>query len=126
MLLDEEEIARKQKLKEKEAWKGRSKKGRHNKYPGQTFATRKKLNDSNMNHSTVKGKFKEAKQFIDFKCHCLNQCGTKLQEEKEILFHKFYDLASYDLQTSYIAGAVKEMLIKRKTCQVNHSLGCIC
>ncbi|CAG9825752.1 unnamed protein product [Phaedon cochleariae] len=116
LLFDEEEIERKQKLKqEKENWKGRSKKGRNNKYPGQTFATRKKLKDANKTHYTVKGKLKEAKQFIDYKCSCLKKCSEKLSgDEKGIYFKNFYDLASYDLQTSYIAATVKEMPIKRK------------
>lgn len=116
MIFCEEEIERKQKLmQEKEAWKGRTKKGRHHKYPGQTFATRKKLKDSNKTHYTVKGKLKEAKQFIDYKCGCLKKCGENIvADEKQKLFQKFYDLASYNLQTSYIAATVKEMPIKRK------------
>lgn len=115
-LFSEEEIERKQKLEEeKKQWNGRSKKGRHNKYPGQTFATRKKLKDSNKTHYTVKGKLKEAKQFSDYKCGCLKKCGEKLPvDEKRSFFQKFYDLASYDLQTSYIAATIKEMPIKRK------------
>lgn len=116
LLFDKKEIEIKQKLKhEKEAWKGRSKKGRHNKYPGQTFATRKKLKDSNQTHYSVKGQLKEAKKFYDYKCSCLKKCDEKLtRDEKEICFKNFYDLASYDLQTSYIAATVKEMPIKRK------------
>nr|CAI5856084.1 unnamed protein product [Callosobruchus analis] len=51
-------------------WKGRPKKGRRNKYPGQTFSTRKKLKDLNSTHYTVKGKLKEKKMFINFECSC--------------------------------------------------------
>lgn len=35
-------------------------------------------------------------------------------DKKQKLFEKFYDLASYNLQTSYIAATVKEMPVKRK------------
>lgn len=109
MLFSEEKIERKQKLKqEKEDWKGRSKKGRHNKYPGQTFLTRKKLKDANKTHYTVKGKLKEAKEFSNYQCGCPKKCGEKLTaDDKQKLFEKFYDLASYNLQISYIAATVK-------------------
>ncbi|KAG5862454.1 hypothetical protein JTB14_015230 [Gonioctena quinquepunctata] len=76
LLFDKKEIEIKQKLmQEKEAWKGRSKEGRHTKYPGQTFATRKKLKDSNKTHYSVKGKLKGTKQFYDYKCRCLKKCS---------------------------------------------------
>nr|CAH7745833.1 unnamed protein product [Callosobruchus chinensis] len=80
LLFSEEEIEIKEKLKkEKELWKGRPKKGRNPKYPGQTFATRKKLKDSNKSHYTVKGKLKRAKEFCDYKCICLKRCGQRLE-----------------------------------------------
>nr|CAH7753316.1 unnamed protein product [Callosobruchus chinensis] len=116
LLFSEEEIEIKEKLKkEKELWKGRPKKGRNPKYPGQTFATRKKLKDSNKSHYTVKGKLKRAKEFCDYKCICLKRCGQRLEENmKQDLFEKFWNLASYDLQTAYIGATVNEIPIKRK------------
>nr|CAI5829041.1 unnamed protein product [Callosobruchus analis] len=116
LLFNEEEIEIKEKLKkEKESWKGRPRKGRNPKYPGQTFATRKKLKDSNKTHYTVKGKLKKAKEFSNYKCICLKKCGDRLEGNlKQELFQKFWNLASYDLQTAFIGATVKEIPIKRK------------
>ncbi|CAG9838036.1 unnamed protein product [Diabrotica balteata] len=73
------------------------------------------MKDSNLTHYTVKGKIREAKQFIDYKCTCIKKCGENVsRDEKEICFKKFWNLASYDLQTGYIGATVKVMPIKRK------------
>uniref|UniRef100_A0A6P7FVC4 Uncharacterized protein LOC114331499 n=1 Tax=Diabrotica virgifera virgifera TaxID=50390 RepID=A0A6P7FVC4_DIAVI len=112
---NEEDHIKKKLIEEKESWKGRPKKGRNPKYPGQTFQTRKKMKDSNLTHYTVGGKIRETKQFIDYKCTCIKKCDENVsRDEKEICFKTFWNLASYDLQTGYIGATVKEMPIKRK------------
>lgn len=115
-LMNDENIRRVEKLREeRQNWKGRPKKGRHNKYPGQTFSTRKKLKDSNLNYYTVKGKLRESRQFINFQCNCPKKCNEKVPvETREKLFKKFWELASYDSQTGFIASTVKEFSVKRK------------
>lgn len=115
--MNDAEIDRNQELnKERQEWKGRPKKGRRNKFPGQTFATRKNLKDKNLPHYTIKGKFKPSRQFLnEYSCNCIKQCNLRVSSAvREEHFTNFWQLASYDLQTGFIASTVQEMPIKRR------------
>ncbi|XP_050309762.1 uncharacterized protein LOC126745792 isoform X2 [Anthonomus grandis grandis] len=84
-------------IAETETWKGRPKKGRKNKYLGQTFATRKKMRDLNKKHYNVKGKLVHSKKFVNYLCKCQKKCHEKVSEETRMnLFLKFWALGSYD------------------------------
>ncbi|CAH1107427.1 unnamed protein product [Psylliodes chrysocephalus] len=61
--------------------KGRSKKGRNEKYPGQTFSNRKKLKDSNKKHYSIKGKLIKPKIFIDFLSNSTLKCNESISQE---------------------------------------------
>lgn len=120
-LMSNEDIRRVEALREERQNRtGRPKKGRHTKYPGQSFSTRKKLKDSNLKHYTIKGKLKESKKFIDFHCNCPKKCNENVSvETREKLFKQFWNLASYDSQTGFIASTVKEFSVKRKRSEPN-------
>lgn len=57
-----------------------------------------------------------SKQFLkNYVCNCPKQCNQKIEEQiRETLFKRFWDLASYDTQTGFIASTVKQMPVKRK------------
>lgn len=81
----------------------------------QTFASRKKLRDSNKAHYTIKGTFKNPKTFDDFECLCTNKCHEKISaESRKKIFEKFWELGSYNCQTGFIAACLKETDVKRK------------
>lgn len=102
-------------LAERVNFKGRPRKGRKTKFPGQTFNTRKQLKDSNKRHYSVNGKLIEPKTFIDFHCNCPLKCNDKIPApEREKLFCKFWQLQSYNTQTGFICGTVKQQGVKRK------------
>ncbi|CAH0562935.1 unnamed protein product [Brassicogethes aeneus] len=113
---DSETIERNQLLKqERENWKGRPKKGRKTKYPGQTFKIRKQLKNSNKTHYTVKGKLVKGKEFTDFNCNCSLKCTERLPiNVRQNFFEKFWALGSYETQTTFIAATVKQEGVKRK------------
>ncbi|XP_039281706.1 uncharacterized protein LOC111064507 isoform X2 [Nilaparvata lugens] len=93
----------------------RPKKGRKRKYETQTFRSRKKLKDSNEKHFSVKGNLVIPKKFSDFVCHCSNKCNLKVsRDSREKIFIKFWELGSYDSQTTFIAALVSEVEAKRK------------
>ncbi|XP_039284814.1 uncharacterized protein LOC120351446 [Nilaparvata lugens] len=93
----------------------RPKKGRKRKHNIQTFSTRKKLKDSNLEHFTVAGKFIKPKEFNNFKCNCTNNCHEKVSQSlRKRLFEKFWDLGSYNTQTSFIVANIEETDIKRR------------
>nr|CAH7737891.1 unnamed protein product [Callosobruchus chinensis] len=117
--LDENDLS--QKLsEERHNWKGRPKRGRRNKYPGQTSRSRKRLKDSNQSYYSVKGKLNESKPFLrNFQCQCAKKCHEVVSEEMiEVLFKKYWDLGSYDLQTSFIGTTVQQFPVKRKRTKI--------
>nr|CAH7744233.1 unnamed protein product [Callosobruchus chinensis] len=117
--LDENDLS--QKLsEERHNWKGRPKRGRRNKYPGQTSRSRKRLKDSNQSYYSVKGKLNESKPFLrNFQCQCAKKCHEVVSEEmREVLFKKYWDLGSYDLQTSFIGTTVQQFPVKRKRTKI--------
>nr|CAH7749983.1 unnamed protein product [Callosobruchus chinensis] len=117
--LDENDLS--QKLsEERHNWKGRPKRGRRNKYPGQTSRSRKRLKDSNQSYYSVKGKLNESKPFLrNFQCQCAKKCHEVVSEEmREVLLKKYWDLGSYDLQTSFIGTTVQQFPVKRKRTKI--------
>lgn len=99
---------------------GRPKKGRKRKHCKQTFQSRKKLKDSNKPHMSVKGIYHNPKPFNDFNCNCPKRCTNKVPTAiRKKIFEKFWDLGSYDCQTTFIAALISEINTKRKRSLTN-------
>lgn len=95
--------------------KGRPKKGRKRKYPGQTEDIRKKLKNTNKSYVSKRGKTIAPKKFTNYQCNCKEKCYEKIDtESRKNLFEKFWSIGSYDLQTAFICAMVKESGVKRK------------
>lgn len=74
------------------------------------------LQHANKPYYTEKGKFVEAKKFLDnYQCNCVRKCAHLISEDtREHIFENFYKLASYDAQTAFIAAKVQEIPVQRK------------
>ncbi|XP_030765647.1 uncharacterized protein LOC115889720 [Sitophilus oryzae] len=99
---------------------GRPRKGRKRKYPEQTDKSRKILKNSNSPHTSKRGTAIEKKEFLDYRCNCLDRCYEKVnQEGRKAIFEKFWQAGSYTLQNSIICSSVKENPIKRRRANGN-------
>lgn len=104
-----------QEAEEIENTKGRLKKGRKRKYPGQTFKSRKILKNSNQDHYSVKGKLAKAKTFLDFDCMCSLKCKDRIAADiRKNIFQEFWALQTYESQNNFIAASIREEGVKRK------------
>lgn len=96
-------------------YKGRPKKGRKRKYEHQNEKIRKSLKNSNMPYVSKRGTKVPSKEFVDYHCSCIEKCYEKVAvDARKSLFDKFWNLGSYDLQTTFICTLVKENQVNRK------------
>ncbi|CAH0560827.1 unnamed protein product [Brassicogethes aeneus] len=95
--------------------KGRPRKGRKRRFPGQDRKTRKILRNSNQEYYTAKGKLTKPKEFVEYKCTCSSKCNEKLSiEDQRKFFNHFWNLADYNVQTTYLSTCVREQPVQRK------------
>jgi hypothetical protein len=95
----------------------RIKKGRKRKYLGLSREENKKNRNSNEKHYNYKGNTikKKKKCNKNYQCSCTMQCHARLTEDFKIQqFNKYWELANYDAQTTFIGALVKETLKKRE------------
>uniref|UniRef100_A0A6P7GPS0 Uncharacterized protein LOC114345280 n=1 Tax=Diabrotica virgifera virgifera TaxID=50390 RepID=A0A6P7GPS0_DIAVI len=111
-----------QQVIQEEHWKGRPRKGRQRKYIGQTEEIRRTLKNTNKPYYISKrGLHVDSKQFIDYQCNCKEKCYTKINSKiRREIFEKYWNVGSYDLQTSLIIALVQENAVKRRK---NHIQG---
>uniref|UniRef100_A0A6P7GZY3 Uncharacterized protein LOC114349080 n=1 Tax=Diabrotica virgifera virgifera TaxID=50390 RepID=A0A6P7GZY3_DIAVI len=96
-----------QQINQEEHWKGRPRKGRKRKYIGQTKAIRSTLKHTNKPYISKRGLHVDSKQFIDYQRNCKEKCYTKINSDiRRENFEKYWNVGSYDLQTSLIIGLV--------------------
>lgn len=69
---------------------------------------RKRKRCAGQEYKTNSGKIVPAKSFKPFSCTCKGRCSILIPNERQMELHKnFYDLQSFDLQTSYLFSLVK-------------------
>lgn len=67
-----------------------------------------KMRNSGKQYKDVKGKIVPEKIFDGSDCKCSRECHKLISlQQREKIFKSFYDLANFDLQTSYLCGLIK-------------------
>ncbi|CAH2002700.1 unnamed protein product [Acanthoscelides obtectus] len=74
---------------------------------------RKRRRNLGQEYSTVKSKKLVKPRELGSPCRCQKNCRDKLSNSHENIFSKFWDLGSYDLQNSYLFGAIRVLKKKR-------------
>ncbi|CAG9831150.1 unnamed protein product [Diabrotica balteata] len=93
---------------------GRRPKGRKRKYNNQTRDSRKKFKNTNKPYVNYRGIHVNSKEFENYVCKCKNRCSEMVSvEEREKLFKKYWELGSYDSQTTYLGTLISEEPVKR-------------
>lgn len=94
---------------------GRPGRGRKRKFPEQDRHLRKVYTNSNKRHYTAKGNLVQPKEFIEFKCKCLANCHEKISlEEQRNFFQQYWNLADYNVQTTFLSTYIRESSVKKK------------
>lgn len=93
----------------------RPKRGRKRKSMNLTRAENKKAKNTNKTHYDYKRRILVEKKLDEtFQCSCSKKCCTAISlAQRQQCFKKFWELGSYDAQTTYIGALVKEYDKKR-------------
>lgn len=70
-----------------------------------------------LEYETAKGKKVMKKELKPYEHRCRYKCHEISEAARQILFTKFYQIKSYDLQTNFIASCISKIAPKRKIAQ---------
>lgn len=75
------------------------------------------MKDSGKRYKTYRGRGRDVEEKkIGDPCKCKKKCFENVsQDEKEVIFSKFWGLKEYDIQNAYLMGCMSTQNIKRKT-----------
>lgn len=92
-------------------------------------AKAKRFRNEGKAYVDCKGEIHEGKKLIEYNRQCRYKCNTNIPEElREEIFHNFWKLGIWDLQTSFLNGSIELAPVQRKSNNVatkNKSVSCV-
>ena len=79
--------------------------------PKKVTATNKTKKQRGEPYFNRKGVPRPAPEFVFLSCRCRNDCKEVDEEERRSLFHRYWNLASWDAQSVYLRMSIKEVRI---------------
>ena len=81
--------------------------------------SRKRLKAAGEEHTNCSGQLVQTKVRSPLRCRCTNKCQDSVSdEEADLIWQRFYEMADYEKQNSYLLGLIDAVPVRRKRTKV--------